>query len=96
MLDNKSSKPEHALKCLIIYYYRFFQQGFHSTPEPSHVVFDFIMDQPNFPPTHGVHAATGVVGTQVVRGPKIVRELMDEGIDLGDKNRYDIYLVHDS
>ena len=72
------------------------QQGFHSTPEPSHVVFDFIMDQPNFPPTHGVHAATGVVGTQVVRGPKIVRELMDEGIDLEDKNRYGICLVHDS
>ena len=60
------------------------------------MVFDFIMDHPNFPATHGVDAATGIVGTQIVRRPKIVREFMDEGVDLQDRNIYDVCLIYDS
>ena len=68
----------------------------HLTPEATHVVVDFIMNQPNFPAAHGVYAATGIVGTQVVWCPKIVREFMDEGVDLEDRNRYDVCLIYDS
>ena len=54
------------------------------------------MNQPNFPAAHGVHAATGIVGTQVVWRPKVVREFMDEGVDLEDSNGYDVCLIYDS
>ena len=60
------------------------------------MVVNFIMNQPNFPAAHGVHAATGIVGTQVVWRPKVVREFMDEGVDLEDSNGYDVCLIYDS
>ena len=58
------------------------QQGLKSTPEPSHVMFDLVVDQSDFPSTRGIHASRAVVGTQIVGSPKVVRELMDEGVDL--------------
>ena len=56
-----------------------------STPEPSHVMFDLVVDQSDFPSTRGIHASRAVVGTQIVGSPKVVRELMDEGVDLEDR-----------
>ena len=48
-------------------------------------MFDLVVDQSDFPSTRGIHASRAVVGTQIVGSPKVVRELMDEGVDLEDR-----------